>query len=146
MSNAARCSGTIGRLARDYLLRTRLPWWSRIAGAVLLLGGGWVHLHLWQVGYRTIEVVGPLFLADAVTSAGLAVALVATGGLVPVLATVLFEIGAIVGLIVASTVGLFGFHETGVGVGAYIVAAYAAEGGAVVSIAVGLAYRVGARR
>ena len=38
----------------------------RLACVALLAWIGYVHLHLWQEGYRQIPVNGPLFLLDAV--------------------------------------------------------------------------------
>src|SRR5580692_4550471 len=37
--------------------------------AVALLGAvGWMHVHLWQNGYRHIPTIGPLFVAAAVSA------------------------------------------------------------------------------
>jgi hypothetical protein len=35
----------------------------RLASVGLLTGVGWIHLHLWQIGYQYIPTIGPLFLA-----------------------------------------------------------------------------------
>jgi hypothetical protein len=81
--------------------------------AVGLLGGvGWVHLHLWQEGYRHIPTIGPLFLAAAVSALVVGVALLGRPNrLIGVLGfgTV---IGILAGLIVSVNVGLFGFTES----------------------------------
>ncbi|MCW2702563.1 MAG: conserved rane protein of unknown function [Blastococcus sp.] len=39
---------------------------------------GWIHLDLWLAGYRTIDVIGPAFLLNAIAGFGLAVLLVVT--------------------------------------------------------------------
>src|ERR1700734_2990547 len=40
----------------------------RLVAVGLLSAVGWVHLHLWQEGYRRIPTIGPLFLAAAVSA------------------------------------------------------------------------------
>src|ERR671926_390542 len=42
----------------------------RILGAALLLGLAWIHWHLWQQGYDSIDVIGPAFLASVVLGVG----------------------------------------------------------------------------
>ena len=123
--------------------RARLPIGPRVVAAALLLAGGWVHLHLFLAGYREVATIGPLFLADAVLSALGAIALVASGHPAPAILAALFQLGAIAGLALASTVGLFGFHETGIGVGTDIAVAYAVEAAAamILGLAVFLAVR-----
>jgi hypothetical protein len=84
----------------------------RLASVGLLSALGWVHLHLWQVGYRHIPTIGPLFLLAAVGTVTIAVAmLVWPSRLVGFLGfgTVL---GILAGLIISINVGLFGFTES----------------------------------
>lgn len=109
---------------------------ARIVAAALVAAAGWIHLHLWMSGYSEIGVIGPLFLLDAVSSGVMALALLVAGRRPVLAAGVVLELGAIGGLAVASTVGLFGFRETGIGVQGYIVGAYATEAAAVAALAV----------
>ena len=67
--------------------------WMRIVGAAAVLVSAAVHLYLWVDGFRTMSVIGPAFLLNAV------------GGAVSTL-------GA---FILSATVGLFGLHERWVG-------------------------------
>lgn len=90
-------------------------WTLRILGALLLAGMGWIHLHLWLLGYRTIDVIGPAFLLNTIAGFGLAVLLLVTPR--PLLAWVaglgaLTALGTLGALVVATTVGLFGFKES----------------------------------
>jgi hypothetical protein len=92
-----------------------LLWALRIPGAGLLAVMGWIHLDLWRAGYRTIDVIGPAFLLNAIAGFGLAVLLLVTPR--PLLRWVaalgaLAALGTLGGLLVATTVGLFGFVET----------------------------------
>jgi hypothetical protein len=87
----------------------------RVVGAALLVATGWIHWHLWQEGYRDIDWIGPLFLANTVLSglAALAV-LFAPARLLPWVALLagFLEIGTLGGLVLSLTVGLFGFFES----------------------------------
>jgi len=94
---------------------TGLLWALRVLGAVLLGGMAWIHLDLWQSGYRTIDVIGPAFLLNAIAGFGLAVLLLVTPR--QLLAWVaalgaLTALGTLGGLVLATTVGLFGFVES----------------------------------
>jgi hypothetical protein len=87
----------------------------RVVGAALLVGTASIHLYLWQAGYDTIAWIGPLFLANAVGGFVLAAAvLVAPRRLLfwPALAGALLEVGTLGGLVLSTTVGLFGFVES----------------------------------
>src|SRR3954447_12449247 len=87
----------------------------RVVGAALLVATGWIHLYLWLDGYRTIDWIGPLFLANAVLAglAALAV-LLAPARWLPWVALLagLLEAGTLGGLLLSLTVGLFGFSES----------------------------------
>ena len=89
-------------------------WTVRIVGAALLVAMAWIHLKLWIDSARNIEWIGPLFMANVVLGflAALAVLLVPLRWL-PWAAVLggLLQIGTILGLVLALTVGLFGFHE-----------------------------------
>jgi hypothetical protein len=92
-----------------------LLWALRIAGAVLLAAMAWIHLDLWGDGYRTIDVIGPAFLLNAVAGFGLAALLLVTPrssvGWVAALGA-LIAAGTLAGLLLSTTVGLFGFTES----------------------------------
>jgi hypothetical protein len=87
----------------------------RVVGAALLVATGWIHLDLWLDGYRTIDWIGPLFLANVVLAALAALAvLLAPARWLPWVALLagLLEIGTLGGLVLSLTVGLFGFSES----------------------------------
>jgi hypothetical protein len=76
---------------------------------------GWVHLALWLDGYRSIDVIGPAFLLNTVAGFGLAaLLLVVPRALLPWVAALgaLTALGTLTGLLLSTTVGLFGFVET----------------------------------
>ena len=89
------------------------PRWRllRIAGSVLLISCGAIHLDLYLTGYRTIPTIGWLFLwqviADVLISAALIVSdsrLVSAAGAALVMSTLL-------GYLLALRISLFGFRE-----------------------------------
>ena len=90
-------------------------WVLRLLGAALLLAIAAIHLYLWQDGYKSIDVLGPAFLLQAVIAVGGALlVLIAPRRLLPWAAVLgaLFSLGSLGALLVATTVGLFGFVES----------------------------------
>jgi hypothetical protein len=97
-------AGRGGRRAVALLLRL---------GAVALLAWiGYIHLHLWQEGYRHIPTNGPLFLLDAVAGFGLAAVLLAWPRPLAGLLAAGYTASTLGALIISLTVGLFGFQES----------------------------------
>jgi hypothetical protein len=75
----------------------------------------WIHLDLWLDGYRDIDWIGPLFLANVVLAGLAALAVLGTPARwLPWVALLagLLEIGTLGGLVLSLTVGLFGFTES----------------------------------
>jgi hypothetical protein len=95
--------------------RPALEWPLRVLGALLLAAMAWIHVDLWLDGYRTIDLIGPAFLLNAIAGFGLAVLLLVTPrallGWVALLGA-LTAAGTLAGLLLSTTVGLFGFVET----------------------------------
>jgi hypothetical protein len=83
----------------------------RIAGAAALLVGAAVHVAQLVSIFHAVPWIGPLFGADAVASTAVAVALLTTRGRLAPAAGALVSAGALAGLALSSTVGLFGWHE-----------------------------------
>src|SRR3984957_4724807 len=100
----------------------------RVAGAGLLIASGAIHLDLYLTGYRTIPVIGWLFLLQAIPALGLGLAGLATGRLViasrlATAAGALFALATLGGYLLSVWTGLFGFTEvrTGAGIAAGLV-------------------------
>jgi hypothetical protein len=83
-----------------------------VAGAGLLVWSGVLHLQLWSEGYRSISVIGPLFLVQGIASILLAAALVAFRRLVLLAAGAALAAGTAVGLLLSAGIGLFGYTES----------------------------------
>jgi hypothetical protein len=83
----------------------------RLGSAAILVLIGYIHLHLWQEGYRQIPTDGPMFLLDAVAAFVLAAALLAWARPVVGLLGAGFAASTLGALLISLNVGLFGFHE-----------------------------------
>jgi hypothetical protein len=87
----------------------------RIVGAALLVGMAYIHYDLWGLGYSSVSLIGPLFLANAIIGVLLAIAvIVMPSTLLGITSTLssLFTLGTLAALLVSIFWGLFGFHET----------------------------------
>jgi hypothetical protein len=80
-----------------------------VIDAGLLVASGVIHLHFWDIAYRHVATLGPLFLVQLIAAF---VALVVTRKLIMVAAAFLLMGGTIIGFILVRTVGLFGFKLT----------------------------------
>jgi len=106
---------------------------ARLAAATFVLAGGYIHFDLWRGGYRAIEYIGPLFVANAVVSVLLVLALLLRPDVRVAVAGVVFSLGSLAALVLSRTTGLLGFTERGWSDMA--VQATTAEIGAIVAIA-----------
>ena len=84
----------------------------RLACVALLAWIGYIHLHLWQEGYRQIPTDGPLFLLDAVAGFVLAAVLLVWPRPLAGLLAAGYTVSTLGALIISLTVGLFGFRES----------------------------------
>ena len=84
----------------------------RLGSIGLLSADGWVHLHLWQDGYRHIPTIGPLFLVGAVSALVVAAGLLGRPSRLIGALGIGVVLGILAGLIVSVNVGLFGFKES----------------------------------
>jgi hypothetical protein len=102
----------------------------RLAGAGLLAGTGAIHLDLYLTGYRSIPVIGWLFLLQVITAFGLAAVVLATGSRLIAAAGAGFALATLGGYLLSIWTGLFGFTEirttAGIIAGVIEVAAFAA--------------------
>jgi hypothetical protein len=79
--------------------------------AALLVVSAVLHLDLWSSGYRSVPTIGWLFLAQGIATPVIALALLLTRWLAVVVMAFATMVGTLGGFILASTVGLFGFHD-----------------------------------
>jgi predicted lipoprotein with Yx(FWY)xxD motif len=102
----------------------------RLAGAGLLAATGATHLDLYLTGYRSIPVIGWLFLLQIIAAFGLAAAVLVTGSRLAALAGAGFVLSTLGGYLLSVWIGLFGFKEirttAGIVAGVIEIAAFAA--------------------
>lgn len=88
---------------------------GRLAVTGLLGWIAWIHLHLWNGGYRHIHIIGNLFLANfaGCVFVGAAVLLIPARYLaLAALAGAGTAAATLVGLVLSVNVGLFGFRDS----------------------------------
>lgn len=83
-----------------------------VMGAGLIVWSGVIHLQLWSEGYRSIPVIGPLFLIQGIASIALALALVALRRVFLLASGAVLMAGTAAGLLLSASVGLFGFQDS----------------------------------
>jgi hypothetical protein len=83
-----------------------------LTGAILLVWSGVIHLQLWFDGYRSIAVIGPLFLVQGIGSIVVAFVLGLFRRLVLIVAGSVLLAGTAVGLLLSAGTGLFGYRES----------------------------------
>ena len=67
---------------------------ARLAAATFVLAGGYIHFDLWRDGYRAIDYIGPLFVANAVVSVLLVLALLVRPDVRVAVAGVVFSVAS----------------------------------------------------
>jgi predicted lipoprotein with Yx(FWY)xxD motif len=102
----------------------------RVAGAGLLAVTGAIHLDLYLTGYRSIPVIGWLFLLQVIAAFGLAVVVLVSGSRLAAGAGAGFAVSTLGGYLLSVWTGLFGFKEirttAGIAAGVIEIAAFAA--------------------
>ena len=89
----------------------------RVTGGALLIATGAIHLDLYLTGYRTIAVIGPLFLLQVIAAFGLGLAVLAIGSRWPMASWLAaaagagFALATLGGYLLSLWFGLFGFRE-----------------------------------
>jgi predicted lipoprotein with Yx(FWY)xxD motif len=101
----------------------------RVAGAMLLAAAAGIHLDLYLTGYRTIPVIGWLFMLQFTGGLTLALAVIVTHSRLAVAASAAFALSTLSAYLLAVWIGLFGFREVrtraGIAAGLIEVAAFA---------------------
>jgi hypothetical protein len=80
-----------------------------VVTAALVTVSGILHFHLYDIAYRHVATLGPLFIVQGVSALLCALALLVTRRLVVVLGALALMAGTILGFVLVLTTGLFGF-------------------------------------
>ena len=101
----------------------------RITGAGLLIAAAAIHLDLYLTGYRSIPVIGGLFLLQVIVGFGVGATVLITGSRVAAAAGAVFALATLGGYLLSVWAGLFGLTEVrtmaGIAAGVVEVAAFA---------------------
>lgn len=84
----------------------------RLVAVALLSGVVWIHIHLWQEGYKHIPTIGPLFLVGAFTALAVTTVFLVWPTRLGGLLSLTVDLGILASLIASINIGLFGFKET----------------------------------
>ena len=102
----------------------------QLAGGGLLIAAGAIHLDLYLTGYRSIPVIGWLFLLQVIAAFVLGAAVAVSGARLAAAAGAVFSLATLGGYLLSLWIGLFGFREVrttaGIAAGVVEVAAFAA--------------------
>lgn len=82
------------------------------AAALLVAAAGGIHLYLWFDYFHRVHVVGTLFLVNAGAGLAIGAALLASRNFFVVLLAGGYAIGTLVGFVISTHWGLFGYRET----------------------------------
>lgn len=83
-----------------------------VAGAALMVWSGVIHLQLWSDGYRSISVIGPLFLVQGIASIALAAVIAVFRRVALMAAGAVTMAATAAGLLLSAGIGLFGYQES----------------------------------
>ena len=92
--------------------------------AALMVVSGYIHLHLWDVAYRHIATIGPLFVVQGIAAIVFAVGAALARRVWTALVGAGTMIATLAGFLIAVNYGLFGFQDAFSGsnaVGAFVV-------------------------
>jgi asparagine N-glycosylation enzyme membrane subunit Stt3 len=93
----------------------------RVTAAAVLISVA-IHLSLWFQGMRDVHVIGPLFLVNIVAGTAIAVLLVTWRHWLPPGLAACFGLATFGAFTLASTVGLYGDHESWTGFSVFAAA------------------------
>jgi predicted lipoprotein with Yx(FWY)xxD motif len=105
----------------------------QLTGGGLLIAAGAIHLDLYLTGYRSIPVIGWLFLLQVIAAFVLGAAVAVSGARLAAAAGAVFSLATLGGYLLSLWFGVFGFKEVrttaGIAAGVIEVAAFATLAG-----------------
>jgi hypothetical protein len=85
---------------------------AQAATSLLVAAAGAIHLYLWFDYFHRVHVVGALFLVNAAAGLAIGAVLLARRNVLVVLVAGGYAIGTLVGFVISTRWGLFGYRET----------------------------------
>jgi hypothetical protein len=96
----------------DPLARRALLTAAMLAGGGLVIASGVIHLRLWQMAYRHISTIGPLFVVQGIAGVLIGAAIIGFRRLHKAAIGAGYMAVSLGGLLVSIKGNLFGFHES----------------------------------
>ena len=90
-------------------VRSPIPLTLMVLTALAVTASGAIHLYLWDIAYRHVATLGPLFLLQAFSAFVVAVALITLRRAFVVSCAFALMLGTLIGFVLVLTTGLFGF-------------------------------------
>jgi len=85
---------------------------ATLAAAALMVVSGYIHLHLWDIAYRHIATIGPLFVVQGVAAFVFAVGAAVVRRVWTALIGAGTMIATLAGFLISVNYGLFGFQDS----------------------------------
>jgi hypothetical protein len=83
-----------------------------VLAAAAVVGSALIHLHLWMNGYRHLPTIGPLFLAQVIAGAVVALLVLVVRNVLASVIAFVFVASTLGGFLISINVGLFGFQDS----------------------------------
>jgi hypothetical protein len=83
-----------------------------VAGGILIIWLSYIHFHLWDIGYRHIATIGPLFLLQSIAGLLVGLLVIAVRRLWTAVVGIGFVLATMVGFLISVEHGLFGFKDS----------------------------------
>jgi hypothetical protein len=83
-----------------------------VAGGVLLIWLSYIHFHLWDIGYRHIATIGPLFLLKSIAGLVVGLLVIALRRVWTAVVGIGFALATMAGFLISVEHGLFGFTDS----------------------------------
>jgi hypothetical protein len=83
-----------------------------LVGGALLIWLSYIHVHLWQDGYRHIGTIGPLFLLQSIAGLVIGLLIIAVRRVWIAIGGAGFALATMAGFLISVEHGLFGFTDS----------------------------------
>jgi hypothetical protein len=83
-----------------------------VAGGILIIWLSYIHFHLWDIGYRHIATIGPLFLLQSIAGLFIGLLVIALRRVWTAVVGIGFALATMVGFLISVENGLFGFKDS----------------------------------
>ena len=83
-----------------------------LVGGALIIGLSYIHIHLWDIGYRHIPTIGPLFLLQSIAGLVIGLLVLTLRRVWTAVVGIGFVLATAAGFLISVEHGLFGFQDS----------------------------------